>query len=595
MVTGSTRHPAARFGSGGSGRPASSAVRCCPRQSAVAVTVAVTSVGSLLLSLVAPQQIERSRHCATSADGPAALLAPLDRLLCEGGDERLAIPVSSERNVYGCCPRPRPEVIALSSCTATSISLRAYKHAREVQELLIGDLSTQGAFAAFEPTMEQMRRSLRAHLALEHSGVEVIFSPSGTDSQLHALFFAALSLGSPITSIVVGSDQTGSGTPLTARARHFSSRTARGKAVAKGTDIAGWRAPPNSIDIHFVTPDGTIRSTAEMDRLVTSAVSAEIGKGRKVVLQAMNASKFGWRAPSDACLAAISDAWPEAVQVVIDACQMRISRVQLGGYLSRRYLVTITGSKFMSGPPFSGALLVPKRLSDELAELTTTAPDGLFEYADRSDLPLSWHGLRNSLVLQPNFGQWLRWEAALEEMRAYYRLPASYRRGVIDALAAAIPKQIQASAHLEPYPSPCSLEPTADAAEEFGAPTIFPFLIRSADGYLDLSQAGELWRDLNRHLHELHRSPDDDAFALPVRPCHLGQPVTVRLRDGKAAAALRIAIGSRNLVECWSNRTNAIGTAVESILADVVTAIRRTDLAVSGRNPRDGRPFKHAA
>ncbi len=28
---------------------------------------------------------------------------------------------------------------------------------------------------------------------------------------------------------------------------------------------------------------------------------------------------------------------------------------------------------------------------------------------------------------RPNFGQWLRWEAALEEIKAYYQVPDAFR------------------------------------------------------------------------------------------------------------------------------------------------------------------------
>ena len=55
--------------------------------------------------------------------------------------------------------------------------------------------------------------------------------------------------------------------------------------------------------------------------------------------------------------------WPGRVQVVVDACQMRLGRPRLKKYLDRGYLVIVTGSKFFTGPAFSGALLVPAGLA----------------------------------------------------------------------------------------------------------------------------------------------------------------------------------------------------------------------------------------
>jgi hypothetical protein len=34
------------------------------------------------------------------------------------------------------------------------------------------------------------------------------------------------------------------------------------------------------------------------------------------------------------------------------------------------------------------------------------------------DWPKRWHALRSYFPSRPNFGQWLRWEAALEEIRS---------------------------------------------------------------------------------------------------------------------------------------------------------------------------------
>jgi hypothetical protein len=536
--------------------------------------------GNALLNI--SDSADESSWGSSAADRYAALFAPLDHLLHAGGDERLALAGHTGLNIYGCKPAPRPEAISFSSSTASSISSRAYRRARDAQLRLVEQAAVSGFLESFESHSENMRGSVRRYLGLEGSEAEIVFSPSGSDAQLHALLLSGLSLGFPLTSIIAGSDQTGSGTAYTAGARHFGSRTARGKSVLKGSHISGSPEEIHTVEIPFADSDSTVRNGDEMDRLIFAAVSAEIGKGRKVLLQAMHASKLGWRAPSDECLAKIANTWPAAVQIVIDACQMRISPSRIADYLSRGCLILFTGSKFFSGPPFSGGLLVPKHLSKKF-EQAAEIPRGLFDYADRTDLPRSWANLRRELALEPNFGQWLRWEAAMEEMRDYYALPIAYRKAVLAGLAEAVPKALRSSCRLEPLGSPPNGYSATERDEEFAAPTIFPFLMRDDKGLLDDKSVAEIYRALNRNItSEIAFGATPDEISLATQICHIGQPVKVMLPGGGVTAALRIAIGSRNLFEAWSPA--GAGRAIKIILADVDTVIRKTDLILKNRN-----------
>ena len=524
-----------------------------------------------------------------SADCYAALFAPLDQLLCAGGDERIALIGKTGLNAYGCKPAPRRDVIAFSSSTASSISERAYVHARDAQLRLVEEAAARGILESFDSHIEQLRGSLRSILGLERTGAEILFSPSGTDSQLQALFLTGMLLGTPLTTIVVGSDQTGSGTAYTAGARHFATRTARGKQVLKGSHVVAEDAFA-SLEIPFAGTDGAFRTADEMDRLVIDAVAQEIGKGRKVLLQAMHASKFGWRAPSDACLDQIAANWPGSVQVVVDACQMRLSPERIAGFLERGYLVLFTGSKFFCGPPLSGGLLVPSTLSHRLA-IADEVPAGLAEYANRCDLPLAWTALRNGLPLDPNFGQWLRWEAALAEMRAYRALPPSYRKDVLAALAYSLPRAFRASGRLEPLAAPPGFVCDATCGDEFSAPTIFPFLLRDETGVLDCDAVADIHRALNRDIgNELSFAATPHECALAAKTCHIGQPVKLKLPNGRSTSALRIAIGSRTLFEAWP--AGGSENAATRILADVATVIGKINLILKNRQPLAGRTLE---
>src|SRR5260370_36959837 len=96
-----------------------------------------------------------------------------------------------------------------------------------------------GIDAAFDARIEAMRDELKAHLGLSRTKADVVFSPSGTDSQLQALLLARAWLGPALTTIVVAADQTGRGTARTAPRHHFSPATANRKRLRQGAPIAG--------------------------------------------------------------------------------------------------------------------------------------------------------------------------------------------------------------------------------------------------------------------------------------------------------------------------------------------------------------------
>ncbi len=180
-----------------------------------------------------------ARDRCGSASAMAELFGPLDRLLSGGGDARLAINPASGVNGYGCQPCPCPETLSFASSTATSISGRAYDVANDARQSLMQSAIAVGIDAAFDARIEAMRDELKACLGLSETGVEVVFSPSGTDSQLQGLLLSGALLGPVLTTIIVAADQTGSGTADTARGHHFSVATAHRYRVRKGEPVAG--------------------------------------------------------------------------------------------------------------------------------------------------------------------------------------------------------------------------------------------------------------------------------------------------------------------------------------------------------------------
>ena len=270
----------------------------------------------------------------------------------------------------------------------------------------------------------------------------------------------------------------------------------------------------------------------------------------------MDSSKLGWRAPSDQCLDEISGRWPDQVQIVVDACQMRLGGPRLKKYLDRGYLVIVTGSKFFTGPPFSGALLVPADL-DKTIDAITEIASGLCEYSSRSDWPMKWQGLRSRFPIRANFGQWLRWEAALEEIRAYHSVPDEFRLTALTAFGEGVERIIASSPSLHLL-APQQRSEDRGLDDELAQRTIFPFVIRRDDRVLALDGCRKLYRALARDAHDRVsaevREPDAEIAA---QVCLIGQPVALGQSAPDPVAVLRVCAGARLVTETWSSDADA--------------------------------------
>jgi hypothetical protein len=509
------------------------------------------------------------------ARGLRDLFAPLPELLVCGGDPRLTIDPTRGHNEYGCGPMPSPQTWSFASSTASSISERAYERAGLAREQLMRSAMSAGLEAAFDARIEEMRDELRAHLRFSTGEVDVVFSPSGTDSQLHALCLAKSLLGPALATIIVGSDQTGGGTAYTARGHHFSTLTASERPVRKDAPIAGLAGDSIAVPLLGAAPG--IMARADGDLAVLDAIGTAVTNGAGVLLQIMDSSKLGWRSPSEACLEEIAKRWPDRVRIVVDACQMRLGRRRIRTYLDRGYMVLITGSKFFGGPAFSGALLVPAGLSRSLDRGEGIAP-GLLDYASRSDWPQRWAALRSRFDNRPNLGQWLRWEAALEEIGTYYRVPDVFRALALSQLRAGIESRMMSSPALRLVGSETKAWGTED--EEFVQPTIFPFTIYRDGGPLSFADCRIVYRALAQDLRDVIGGSEADRD-IAARRCLIGQPVRVEMPGEEPTAVLRLCIGARLVTETWSPDASAAQQNLQRELDHIAGVVAKIELLLA--------------
>ena len=236
--------------------------------------------------------------------------------------------------------------------------------------------------------------------------------------------------------------------PTALTGRHFSDRAALGEAVEHGAPIG-----PGGGDFVAVRARkacGRLRDAhvieAELDALCLHAGQ----NGRRVLLTVADVSKTGLISPSLETVLALRRRFPRTLEVLIDACQFRLSAQTLRAYLDHDLMVAVTGSKFLTGPIFSGALFVPPQTAKRLrGRLLRPA---LKPYSARADWPETWLAGR-ALNDVANDGLLLRWEAALAELRAFRALPEADVGKFTARFADAVQSRLVDDPLFEPLPT----------------------------------------------------------------------------------------------------------------------------------------------
>ena len=354
-----------------------------------------------------------------------SLNEPLAQLLSSGGDTRLEINPKTGRNKYACLPRPC-EAVPFGSCTSSTVSPRGFAAAAETLQLF---RAARAPATAVNEYANAVRQRLHELLKLPHN-VDIALAPSGTDVELLAVALAAGSGDRSVMNIVVGPSEIGSGSPLAAACCHYDDLTPSGARVVAGQPVdlmLTSRVRVQTVDLR--TPRGDMLSESEIDAAVIELVIEATEQGAIVLLHVVAHSKTGVHAPSLACVERLRQISSDII-VVVDAAQGRFSRRGLRDVLQKDYLVVFTGSKFYGGPPFSGALLVPRTYHPNNRQLSRL-PAGFGDYFSAVEMPETWPEIRQSLPTEPNVGAMLRWSSALAEIEAYYEVPNDTRLRVL--------------------------------------------------------------------------------------------------------------------------------------------------------------------
>ncbi len=497
-------------------------------------------------------------------------IARTEELLLTGGDARILLEPRLNRNKYHCSPLPEPEVASFSSSTATSISAIGFEAADRLRrriEASLGELSAQTIYAHELNRVRNELAQLSGVTGL--AGVETVFCASGTDAHLIATQLAAGEETIPPLVIMMQADETGKGVPTAVNGRHFSSRSALGSTFSEGEPVAG-AGLLEVASVPIRSADGTPRRSDSIDSDVESLALAAVKRGQRVLLFLLDQSKTGLIAPTPEYAASLKSRLPGMIDLLVDACQFRLAPSTMRGYLERGFMVALTGSKFLTGPAFSGALFIPAELTPRLSRCRL--PAALSAYSARAEWPPDWSAA-SLLHDVANFGLLLRWEAALAELRAFRSVPEETIRQCLQEFATAVQDRLAVDPHFDPVPiTRIDRGSLGDPASWDNIPSIFTFSLcrPTRDGGarvpLDSDETSEIYRLLQIDL------PGTGVRSL------LGQPVTYGQRDEITLTALRICSSSRLVVEAA-----ALGGTAE-IIGRVGATLDRVALLIDAGN-----------
>jgi hypothetical protein len=451
--------------------------------------------------------------------------------LALGGDGRVALDPISGYNHYGCAASPDPDLVRFGSSTASTVGKTGYRAAEALCERL--GLHTDGSMHIDDAAMAaaRIRQDLIDLCGVRHSGgVQAILAASGTDAHL---IFAQLVLHLPGPGwlvIMPESAESGSGVPAALAGRHFATESALGSITTKGAALSD-RTPVAVLQYALRSPDGSARSLSAIDDEVDAAIGTAVASGQRVLLVAVDGSKTGIVAPSPARVTGWKRDRGDAVEILVDACQFRLSADRLDHYLAGGCTVAVTGSKFMGGPIFSGALLIPGTVAERLRHVVP--PAALADYAARHDWPAQWRAAEN-LDTPVNAGLLLRWQAALAEMRRFRAVPEDAAKAIVDDFHNRFTDMMRQVATIDPVLDAQRGRAPRDSGAGTGS-TIFPFYLRVRNG--GAYQRANV--DQTRRVYRQMRGPDERP-KIPRLRFELGQPVSM----GRDQAALRLSLSA---------------------------------------------------
>jgi hypothetical protein len=502
------------------------------------------------------------------------------QLLTEGGDDRIALDPSGIANRYGCRPLPDSGLAAFGSATASTISEVGYAAAEQLRNRLFSASQDEAQAGIYLREICRIRSELMDLCGLTRFyGLETIFSPSGTE--LHMLAARLISRGGTVKTLatMVQATETGSGVCSALAGKMYVRYSSQ-------NGLGSYLLPDNAIDVAAVKvraqdcrplPAGTV------DDEIEAMVSAAVARYDRVLITLTDVSKTGVLAPSPSRVLDLKARWPDIIEILVDAAQFRLAPASLRGYLDADCMVAITGSKFIGGPIFSAALLVPAAALGRL--MKHPLEPAIRATCARAEWPQNSNGIE-ALPEASNYGLLLRWEAALAELRAFRAVPETDVRSVVRKFYDAIASRLSEDPHFETLEQPIlDRRPLVSPDCWDQIPTIVPFLLfrKSPGGKrtpLALDETKKIYNLIRRSVATQTCEKDDGIASLR---CELGQPVLCGEWHGVQVSALRLCLSARLIVEAVNGGDRSIERVIDrglGVLDKAAFLVRNPSLVV---------------
>lgn len=515
-------------------------------------------------------------------EGAEPLCGPVERLMIGGGDSRLALDAVTGLNRYGVPPRPRPEAVHFSSSTASAIS----DHGFMLCDMLRRDLLV-AAYRRQVP-MESLRATLTRGIGdlilravgLDKKDADVAVLPSGTDAEHLALLVA---IANPevesLVNVLVGPEESGRGVIIAAHGRRFDPLTHNGELTEVGAAIQDKCAVEvQSISIRDAA--GLPRALDAVDDEFEATARSALERSSRILVHVLMSSKTGLSAPTPAAVDRVVSSAQERVDVVVDACQARLPLEQLGQLVRRGWMVQVSGSKFLTGPPFSGALIVPAEYRRRAAEVgrLLAAIRGI---SHQSDWTRPWADILNRHTFRSaGFGPPFRWLPALLEAWMFASLPEVLKRHLFHRFRTALLDLIAQSSFIKPFS--ISRLDTDSSGDHFLGLSILSFQVyaKHGDGIqrsMTEDECQKLFVYLNTDMSCFIPSLPRSQRGLSRLQVHVGQPVTINVAGG-SACVLRLVLGARFFTFIGHAHPTAMEAALQSEIGDAERAIQKIEL-----------------
>ncbi len=385
--------------------------------------------------------------------------------------------------------------------------------------------------------MQQAHDRIRNILKLD-TRTSIITIPSGTDAEYIPLLVSKACAGSDcrIVNIVTGAGEIGTHSTTAANGQYYTSLTPYGERVGSGKrlDGIGNNVSVISISQYNQATGQQKQNTSVWKRHVRRSLSRP---GTVALLHIVDSSKLGRRMDVIDDVERLKKQYPGRLLVTIDSSQSRTDVHRTRKYLELGYMVMITGSKFEDGPPFSGAVIVPSRLTESLSpkNFLDFLP-GIGNFITRYDLSGHMDILRPYLPSWMNWGLMMRWTCALANWENFRRIDDTTRNLLIQNWVEGLLKIIGKYPELEVL-SGGEVQPGAVGDRN----TIISVKLFSQGNPLSRAVLQNIYHWLYENMS--HRIPEDIRLShgeqsVLKRPFLIGQPV-----DLGNFAVLRIALG----------------------------------------------------